>query len=88
MKPFVCPKCNGSVVAARGCFPCGGTGIVWDPDDPGDERAMMWGTPVPGPVLSHGAFVVVECELPQVEPTGFNVTTAGLQGFLCGSNSA
>jgi hypothetical protein len=28
--PRVCPECNGAEYVA-GCYPCGGTGRVWEP---------------------------------------------------------
>ncbi len=30
MTPHVCPRCQGIETAAIGCYPCGGTGLVWE----------------------------------------------------------
>lgn len=37
MKPHVCPKCNGEktfpIKSAFECVTCGGTGVVWEPNN-------------------------------------------------------
>mgnify|MGYP001587000633 CR=1 FL=1 len=65
-KPHVCPKCDGmkKIVDARcgaassitwiDCPPCGGQGIVWEPDKPNSSPSQRTEWEPENPMIGEG----------------------------------